>query len=267
MYLQRKLRFGASLMIIGSLLAAVGEIVNVQHMDFLSSSWRLSLGFIIAGTFILLIGLSIFASVSDQVNGIGFLGSNLLLLGGILLIVGTAALDWIILPFLINLANTIASTINTPATQTQNALNGIIASINSLGGSFLQKLFPGSTPHIPAASIPMVNGIELVNKVLVQLHLPTIERLEWWGRFSLSGGTLTLGSLILGLGLPRIRNSITLTSVLLVIFALLNLLCQFLTSLPLWLGNATAVALFLTLAWLGVSARHQSVHITQVLKE
>ncbi|MDQ6661854.1 MAG: hypothetical protein M3Z24_12940, partial [Chloroflexota bacterium] len=129
MFLQRKLRFGGVLMIAGSLLAALGEIVNAQTTDVLSSSWRLSLGFIVVGTFILLIGLSTFASVSDQINGFGFVGSNLLLLGGFLLIIGTVALDWILVPFLINLASTIASTINGPATATQNELNKIISSL------------------------------------------------------------------------------------------------------------------------------------------
>src|SRR5437764_1428690 len=143
MFLQRKARFGATLMIIGSLLAASGEIVNTQTTDVLSSSWRLSLGFIVVGTLILLLGLSTFASVSDQISGPGFVGSNLLVLGGLLLIIGTVALDWIILPFLINLANTLASTINEPAIETQNALNKIISSLNGLEGSTLQKLFPG----------------------------------------------------------------------------------------------------------------------------
>jgi hypothetical protein len=179
MFLQRKLRFGTTLMIAGSLLAASGEIVNVQTTDFLSSSWRLSLELIVFGTLILLIGLSTFASVSDQISGFGFVGSNLLLLGGLLLIIFTVTLDWILVPFLINLANTMASTINGPATKTQNELNTIISSLNSLGGPVLQKLFPGSTPHISAAHIPMANGIALVNKALAQLHVLTIDRLEW----------------------------------------------------------------------------------------
>src|SRR2546423_1848474 len=194
MFLQRKLRFGATFMIIGSLLAASGEIVNAQTTDVLSSSWRLSLGLIVVGTLILLIGLSTFASVSDQVSGFGFVGSSLLFLGGLLLIVGTVALDWILIPFLINLAKTMASTINGPATETQNELNTIISNLNSLGGPVLQRLFPGSTPHISAAHIPLASGTTLVNKALVQLHVPTIDKLEWWGHFSLSGGTLILGS-------------------------------------------------------------------------
>ena len=254
MFFQRKLRFGATLMIVGSLLAASGEIVNAQTTDVLSSSWRLSLELIVAGTFILLIGLPTFASVSDQVSGFGFVGSNLLILGGLLLIIGTVAFDWILVPFLINLANTMASTINGPATATQNELNKVISSLNGLGGPVLQRLFPGSTPHIPAAHIPMANGTTLVNNALVQLHLPTIEKLEWWGRFSLSGGTLIIGSLILGLALLRRYGTPTPTSSLLITFALLNLLCQFFTSIPSFLGNITAVVLFLTLAWLGVSA-------------
>jgi hypothetical protein len=254
MFFQRKLRFGATLMIVGSLLAASGEIVNAPTTDVLSSSWRLSLELIVVGTLILLIGLSTFASVSDQVSGFGFLGSNLFLLGGLLLIIGTVALDWILVPFLINLANTMALTINGPVIETQNELNTIISNLNSLGGPVLQKLFPGSTPHISAVHLPTANGTTLVNKALVQLHVPTIDKLEWWGHFSLSGGTLIIGSLILGLALLRRYGTPAPTSALLISFALLNLLCQFFTSIPSFLGNITCVVLFLTLAWLGVSA-------------
>jgi hypothetical protein len=253
MPLQRKSRFGATFLIIGSILAAAGEIVNAQNMDVLGSSWHLSLGLIITGTFILLIGLLPFAAVSEQINGLGFVGCMLILPGGLLLIIGTAALDWIILPFLLNLGNALASAINGPATETQNALNKIIASLNGLGSSVLQKLFPTSTPHISAIHILKANGVALVNKVLVQLHLPTIERLTWWGHFSLSGGTLSVGSLILGIALLRRMEKLSFPGVLLIIFALLNLLCQFDTALHPFLGNITAVVLFLTLAWLGIS--------------
>ena len=254
MFLRSKLRFGGALMIIGGLVAAAGEIVNIQNMDVLSSSWRLSLGLIVIGMFILLIGLSTFASASDQVSGFGFVGSILLTLGGLLLIIGTIALDWILLPFLINLANTIAATINQPATATQNELNNIIATLNGLGGSTLQKLFPGAVPHIAAVHIPTANGTALVNSVLIQLNVPTIDKLQWWGHFSLSAGPLTLGCLILGLALPQPYGRPTLPGALLIIFALLNLLCQFVPTIPPMFGNITAVVLFLTLAWIGLSA-------------
>ena len=223
-------------------------------MDVLSSSWRFSLGLIVIGTFILLLGLSSFASMEDLVGAYGFVGCNLLVLGGLLMIIGTVALDWIILPFLISLAGTIAATINGPAIGTQNALNKVIETINGLGGSTLQKLLPGVTPHIPAARIPMANGIDLVNRALTQLHFPTLDRLTWWGHFSLSGGPLAVGCLILGLALPR-RATSPLPALLLIIFAVLNMISQFVTNIPFYayLGNITAVALFLTLAWLGAS--------------
>lgn len=253
MFLQRKLRFGATLMIIGSLLAAVGEILNIRAADMVHSPWYYSLGFIIVGTLILLTGFSTFASLSDKINGWGFLGYTLLSLGGFISIIGIVAFDWILVPFLLNIANLIASTINGPSISTQNVLNGVIAKLNGLGGS-LRQILHGIIPHIPSVHIPLVNGIVLVNKVLTQLHLPTIEKLEWLGHFSLSGGCLTVGCLILGLTLLRRDTNSTITSVLLVVFALLNLLCQFLTSIPLYFGNITAAALFLTLGWLGVSA-------------
>lgn len=253
MFLQRKLRFGATLMIIGSLIAAVGEILNTRTGDMLHSSWYYSLGFVIIGMLILLTGFSTFASLSDRINGWGYFGYTLLWLGGFLSIVGIIAFDWILVPFLLNVAHLIASMINGPSITTQNTLNSVIAKLNGLSGS-IGKFLPGVIPHIPSVHIPLVNGIVLVDKALTQLHLPTIEKLEWLGHFSLAGGCLTIGCLILGLALPRRDTSSTITSVLLVLFALLNLLCQFLTSIPLIYGNITAALLFLTLGWLGVSA-------------
>lgn len=254
MFLQRKLRFGGAFMIIGSLLAIVGEVINLQNPDVLSSSWRLSLEFIVGGTFVMLIGLAVFSAISNHIYGFGFLGSILLLLGGFLLIIGTVALDWIIVPFLVNLANVLASTINAPAISTQNALNNVINSINKLGGSFLQSILPGAAPHIPTAKVPLVNGTTLVNNALIQLHMPTLDKLEWWGHISLTGGTLTIGGLILGLSLLRERNSLTPAALLLILCSLLNLLCQYLTTLPAIYANITACALFLSLIWLGSSA-------------
>ncbi len=254
MFLRRKLRFGGTLMIIGGLVAAVGEIVNILNMDVLSSSWRLSLGLIVVGMLILLIGLSTFASTSDQVTGFGFVGSILLTLGGLLLIIGTIALDWIILPFLINLANTIAATINQPATATQDQLNNVINNLNNLS-STLQKLFPGAVPHVAIVHLPKADGRALVNSVLVQLNVPTLDRLQWWGHFSLAGGPITLGCLIMGLALlPGRSGRPTISSALLILFALLNVVCQLVPTIPPLFGNITAAVLFLTLAWLGLSA-------------
>jgi hypothetical protein len=253
MSLQRKSRFGAALLIIGSVLAAVGEIINAPNMDVLGSSWHLSLGLIISGTFILLIGLLPFAATSAQINGLGFWGCVLLVLGGLLLIIGTATLDWIILPFLVNLGNALAAAINGPAIETQNALNSIIANLNGLGGSILKGILPGSISQIAPVHIPVVNGMDLVNKILVQLHLPAYEKLLWWGHFSLSGGSLILGGLIVGIALLRRARQLAVPGVLLIVFTLLNLLSQFVSVIPLSIGNITAAGLFLTLAWLGLS--------------
>ena len=254
MFLQQKLRFGATLLVIGSFLAALGEILNTQTGDVLSSTWRLSLGLIVGGTLILLVGLPTFASVSNRMNGLGFFGANILMLGGFLTIIGGVALDWILIPFLINLASTIASTVNAPAIAAQNQLNKIISSLNGLGNSLLGRVLPQAVPHIAPAHIPTVNGITLVNKMLIQLHVPTLDRIEWWGHFSLSGGFLTIGCILLGLALLRRYNKLTPTSALLITLALLNLLCQFLTPIPLFFGNITAAVLLLTLGWLGISA-------------
>ncbi len=254
MFSQSKLRSGATFMIIGSLLAIIGEIINLRTTDVLSSSWRLSLEFIVGGTFVMMLGLAVFSALSDRIHGFGFLSSILLLLGSFLLIIGTVTLDWIIIPFLVNLANVLASTINAPAISTQNTLNSIINSINNLGGSFLSKILPGASPHISPVHAPLVNGTTLVNNALSQLHLPTLDKLEWWGRISLTGGTLTVGSLLLGLTLLRERGTLTFVGMLLLLGALLNAFCQYVTTLPTLYANVTACLLFLSLIWLGTSA-------------
>ncbi|MBA2680833.1 MAG: hypothetical protein H0U76_20865 [Ktedonobacteraceae bacterium] len=253
MFLRRKLRFGGTLMIIGGLVAAAGEIVNILNMDVLSSSWRLSLGLIVIGMLILILGLSTFASTSDQVTGFGFVGSILLTLGGLLLIIGTIALDWIILPFLINVSNTIAAAINQPTAAAQDQLNTIINTLNNLSNT-IQKVFPGAVPHVAIVHLPKADGRALINSVLVQLNVPTLDSLQWWGHFSLSGGPLTLGCLIMGLALPHRNDRPTLPSALLILFALLNIVCQLVHTIPPLFGNLTAIGLFLTLAWIGLSA-------------
>jgi hypothetical protein len=254
-------------MILGCLAAVVGEIINARNMGALDSSWYLSLGLIVGGTLVLLVGLSIFALASDQVRGFGFFGSSLLILGGLLLIIGTISLDWIVLPLLIHLADNIAAAYNVPATATQSELNKIIAALDNLESSTLLRLFPGVLPKIPNVHIPMVNGISLVNKTLTQLHLPTIDTLAWWGHFSLSGGPLTIGGLILGLALLRRDSTFTSTGILLTVCAAANLLCQFLTVAPAYWGNITAAALFLSMAWLGASTWFSRPSVKVVAEE
>ncbi len=253
MFLQQKLRFGGALMILGCLLAAGGEIMNALNPDPLNSSWQLSLGLIVVGTLLLLSGLTTFSSVSPKINGMGFIGTSFMQLGGFLLMVGTIALDWIIIPLLLNLANTIAVSINQPTSQAQGTLNKVITTINNLGGGLLQKLFPKSTPKIAEVHLPQVNGITIVNQALAHQHLPTLDKLQWWGHFCLSGTPLAPGCLILGLALPS--DGYTLSPrLLLIVFSLLHLLCQFFPVVPLWGANLTFVGMLLALIWLGVSA-------------
>jgi xanthine/uracil permease len=55
---------------------------------------------------------------------------------------------------------------------------------------------------------------------------------------------------------------------LLIIFALLNLLCQVISPIPSFFGNITCAVLFLTLAWLGVSAwSSKQVEVKELLRE
>lgn len=256
MFHQLRLGIGASFIILGSLLAASGEIINILATDVLSSSWHLSLGLIIVGTFLLLIGFPLFTSVPKVINGFGLFGSYILFIGGLLLIIGTIVLDWILIPFLINLTTSLSSAVNGSTAQAQQQLNAIVSNLNNLGIPGLSKLLPGTAPRIP-----QVNATELTNSALAQLHLPTIDNLKWWGHFSLSGGTLIAGSVILGLALLRRYHTPIPAGILLILFALLNLLCQVISPLPSYFASITSVLLFLTLAWLAGSAWYS--HSTQ----
>lgn len=225
MLLQTKLRIGAGVLLAGAGLSALGELVAVWSANPLTRGWFLAMVLITLGTVVLLGGIMAYALVSDDVNLVGLGGAGLLALGGLALVLGTVALDLVIVPLLLAMAATIAGVLNAPGSAVQSALNSVISGLNAVGG-----VFGGS---IPSAKIPQADGTQIVSNMLTSLHLPTIDALTRWGHFFSSGGPLTLGCLVLGYALLKQTTFPRPTSYLLIGVAGLNLLCQLLALGPL----------------------------------
>jgi hypothetical protein len=226
MLLRLKLRVGAGTLLAGAGLAALGELVATWNANPLARGWFVAMVLITLGTVALLFGVVAYALVSDEVNLVGLGGAGLLALGGFALILGTVALDVVVVPLLLAMAATIAGVLNAPGSAMQTAVNSVIAGINAVG-----SVFGGGS--VPSAKIPQADGTQIVSSMLTSLHLPTIAVLTRWGRFFSSGGPLTLGCLVLGYALLKQGAFPRPTSYLLVGAAGLNLLCQLLALGPL----------------------------------
>lgn len=253
MLLRLKLRAGAFLMIVGALLAVAGEVVNILHNDPLTGSWFVSIGLIVLGTLILVYGANMYAQLSENIDLLGVLGSGILFLGGLAVIVGTIAIDAVVLPLLFSLATAIATTINSLGAGVQNAANTVSSGLSSIGNS-ISSAFGGSSSaaNIPQAQIPQVDGIKIVNSALVGLKLPTIDVIGNWGHFFLTGGPLAIGALVLGLALLRTKDFPRMTAIIMSAAAALDLVCQLLLFQPVLAGIAS-VLFFLSLSWFGIS--------------
>jgi len=254
MLLRLKLRFGALMMIGGGVLALVGEFLNIWNSTPDSGMWFFSLALIVLGTIVLLYGASTYAQLSDSVNLLGVVGVGLLFLGGIATVIGSVAIDAILLPLMAGLATAIGASINGLGATAQNATNTVSSGINSatssIAGAFGQS---SSSASIPSVQVPQVNGADLLNKALVGMHLPTLDVIAHWGQIFLTGGPLSLGCLIFGASLLLGKNKAAgQTGYILVVCGGLNLISQFLTFWPA-LSHITGVLLFAALIWLGLT--------------
>ncbi|HLG62437.1 MAG TPA: hypothetical protein VKY19_10920 [Ktedonosporobacter sp.] len=254
MLLRLKLRFGALMMIGGGVLALIGEFLNTWNSTPDSGMWFFSLALIVLGTIVLLYGASTYAQLSDSVNLLGVVGVGLLFLGGIAMVIGSVAIDAILLPIMAGLATAIGASINGLGSTAQNATNTVSSGINnvtsSITGAFGQS---SSNANIPSVQVPQVNGADLLNKALTGMHLPTLDVIAHWGQIFLTGGPLSLGCVIFGASLLIGKNkAASQTGYILVICGGLNLISQFLTFLPA-LSHITGLLLFASLIWLGLT--------------
>src|SRR5690242_590745 len=108
MLLRLKLRVGAGTLLAGAGLAALGELVAIWNANPLARGWFVAMVLITLGTVALLFGVVAYALVSDEVNLVGLGGAGLLALGAFALILGTVALDVVVVPLLLAMAATIA---------------------------------------------------------------------------------------------------------------------------------------------------------------
>lgn len=214
--LQRiRIRFGAVLIIIGSLLAIVGEALNLWNNDPTQQSWFLPMILVTLGTFILLYGINMYTQVADTINISGLIGASLIFLGALVVITGVVAINIVVVPILADIAKYTTIAINIPG-------------------------------------INEVNGINAVNQALISLHLPTFAVITHWGHSFFTGGPLTLGCLLFGIALRQTKKFPKMTYATLIIGASLNLLSQLLFPIPM-LSSITGILLFAALALLGTS--------------
>src|SRR5260370_33397315 len=125
MLLRLKLRIGALLIIAGGLLAALGELLNIWNTNPTTGGWFFSMGLVVLGTLVFVYGINMYAQLSESVNFLGLIGSVLLFLGGWLTIVGSIAINMVVLPMLLGLAATIATSINAPGAAAQTGTNSV----------------------------------------------------------------------------------------------------------------------------------------------
>ncbi len=254
MLLRLKLRIGALLILAGGGLAACGELLGLWNTDPSSGGWFVSIGLIVLGTLVFMYGLNMYAQLSEQINLLGLLGSGLLFLGGLLTIVGSIAINLVVLPMLSGIAVAIAAVVNAPGAAAQTATNSVTSGLNTFTNGAANFFGQGSnSATIPAVTVPSVNGMDLVNKMLMGMHLPTLAQISQWGHVFSSGGLLTVGCLLLGFALLRTPSFPRSTCSVLMAAAGLNLISQFFTPVLPIVTTLTGVLLFAVLAWLGVS--------------
>jgi hypothetical protein len=253
MLLQLKLRLGALLIVVGALIAMLGEIVNLWNNNPLAGGWFVSMILVALGTVVLVYGINQYAQLSDSIDFFGLIGAGLLFLGGLLTIIGVIAVNMLAIPMLLSMATAIAAVVNAPGSAAQSATNGISSGLNTLKNGAAGLFGQSGGSDIPSVNVPSVNGLDIVNKVLTGLHLPTFAGISWWGHVFFSGGPLTIGCLLLGFAMLRTNALPRITCLLLMAVAGVNLISQFFTTLAPTVATITGILLFATLAWLGAS--------------
>jgi hypothetical protein len=252
MLMRMKLRIGAYLILIGGLMAMLGEILNLWNTDPSKGGWLFTTGLVVFGVVALAYGINLYAQASDTINISGLLGSGLLFLAGLVTIVGTVAVDMIALPVLLGIAASVATVVNTPGSAAQSATNTMGSGLNTMKNGVAGLFGQSGGPDVPTVSIPNINGMDIVNKGLTGLHLPTFAGVSQWGHFFFTGGVLAIGCFILGLALMRAKSFPRITSQALIVISVLNLLSQIPSPLPFIIANFTSILLFAVLAWVGI---------------
>lgn len=253
MLLQRKLRIGAMLITGGSLLAVLGEILNLWNNDPSTGGWFFTMSVVVLGVAVLIYGINMYAQLSDKIDIVGLIGAVLLFLGGLLTIIGIVSVNMIALPTLLGMALAIATIVNAPGSAAQSAANATSSALDTAKNGITGLFGQSGGSDIPPANVPGINGVDVVNKMLDGLHLPSLTGISRWGHFFFSGGLLTIGCLVMGYALLRAQAFPRSTCYFLMIAAVLNLVSQILINLLPGITNFTSILFFASLAWLGAS--------------
>ncbi|GCE09733.1 hypothetical protein [Dictyobacter aurantiacus] len=250
---QAKMRIGAFLLLAGSLLALVGEVLNLGSNNPTQGSWFLPMILVTLGTIVFIYGLNTYAQLSDDINLLGILGAGLLFIGALIFVIGVIAVNMVLIPVLLGMAQSITAVVNAPGNAAQNATNGASNGLNAIKNG-ISGLFGQNTSgsDIPSVQVPQVNGMNLVDQALARFHLPSFAAITHWGHFFFTGGPLTIGCIILGISFLQMRAFPRIISYILIFCGALNLVSQLFIFLP-TLSNITAILLFLSLAMLAIA--------------
>ncbi len=253
-------RSAGVLLLAGGVLATVGWLTASITQNPLSGAWTSGVWEVIVGAVLVLLGMmGLYAQHMLRAGMVGLYGLLFLFGGTLLLIVGAAAVDLILLPKLFQAISHAPDL----TSQVQNVVNGAQQAANtvSTGGSTacnaVANFFGAgnctSSPSqstVPSVTIPPLNGATFFNGLLSLMGLPTLAGLGSLGLSLLSGAFLAPGCLILAVSLLWAGFRPRWAMLGLMGAALLSLASQFGLKVP-FVGHSGGVLFFLAVAIFG----------------
>ncbi len=277
---QASLRISGISLFLGGLIATGGYGVTLLHSSPQAPTWVLSNWIVILGVLVLVAGmLGLYLQYLLHPGIIGRLGIMMLLLGTLVMVTGVVTINIYFLPWMFKLMGELSGLNGQVQTAINQALSGINSATSSIGnvmdnGCKLAGQACGSTliPSLAHVTLPSINNESLVNKLLSEVGLASLDTLEICGLALLSGTPLSLGCLLLSLTFLRAELKSRLALFILICCASLNLatllpilgilfpsllggllanLSSFFFSHLSFFDSFSGILLFLSLAWLG----------------
>lgn len=277
---QASMRVSGFLLFLGGLIATAGYVVASLNPSPLDPNWVPSNWAVILGVLVLVTGmLGLYIQYLLRPGLIGRFAVMLLMVGTLVLVTGVATVDLFILPWMFKLIGELSGMNSQIQTAINQAMSGINSTTSGLGNAMgngctlagqICSLTP--VPSIPNATLPSINGQSIVNKLLSEIGLASLDTLKICGFAFLSGVPLSLGCLLLSLTFLRAGLKSRIALLILICCAFVNLatllpilgilfpdllggllanLASFYLSHPSFLDSFSGVLLFLSLSWLG----------------
>jgi hypothetical protein len=273
---QASVRVSGILLFLGGLIATGGYVVASLNPSPLAPTWVPSSWVVILGVLVLVAGmLGLYLQYLLRPGIIGRFGVMMLMLGTLVLVTGAVTVDIFFLPWMFKLIDALSGLNGQMQTAINQAMSGINSATSSLGnamgnGCKLAGQICNSTP-VPSTLLS-INSQSMVNKLLSQIGLASLDTLKICGLAFLSGIPLSLGCLLLGLTFLRAGLKSRMALLILICCAFLNLatllpilgilfpgllggllanLSSFFLSHLSFLNSFSGALLFLPLAWLG----------------